>query len=55
MNMVIKIKKKKNGTRKIIILIIAFLICMFFENRYLKDVQKSWINSYNIINNIKAE
>ena len=33
--------------RKIVILIIIFIICMFFECGYLKDTQKGMINIYN--------
>ncbi len=35
--------------KKIIILVIIFIICMFFENMYLKDIQNGIINIYNSI------
>ena len=39
--------EKSKLNRKIIILIILFVICMYFECGYLKDIQKGIINVYN--------
>lgn len=35
-------------TKKLIIFVIIFAICMFCECRYLKNVQKGMINIYNL-------
>lgn len=46
--------EKEEATKKVIIILIVFLICIFIESGYLTDTQKGILNMYSEVQNAKT-